>query len=158
MSPSFPCSPMNRQCLRKKTRIVKNSESKQKLQNWVLLQCLGKYYFRCLMINISFSEFFLDDENIWFVDYADDTTSYMLVTKQQKYKWGWLTRLKIFVYGLVTIKSKATMTSIISFWELERAITFIEGLLEFLLTVYLCVYICWHNFSGSTFAMVILAM
>ena len=77
---------MNRQCLRKKTRIVKNSESKQKLQNWVLLQGLGKYYFRCLMINISFSEFFLDDENIWFVDYADDTTSYMLVTKQQKYK------------------------------------------------------------------------
>ena len=77
---------MNRQCLRKKTRIVKNSESKQKLQNWVLLQCLGKYYFRCLMINISFSEFFLDDENIWFVDYADGTTSYMLVTKQQKYK------------------------------------------------------------------------
>lgn len=149
---------MNRQCLRKKTRIVKNSESKQKLQNWVLLQCLGKYYFRCLMINISFSEFFLDDENIWFVDYADDTTSYMLVTKQQKYKWGWLTRLKIFVYGLVTIKSKATMTSIISFWELERAITFIEGLLEFLLTVYLCVYICWQHFSGSTFAMVILAM
>ena len=77
---------MNRQCLRKKTRIVKNSESKQKLQNWVLLQGLGKYYFRCLMINISFSEFFLDDENIWFVDYVDDTTSYMLVTKQQKYK------------------------------------------------------------------------
>ena len=38
------------------------------------------------MINISFSEFFLDDENVWFVDYADDTTSYMLVTKQQKYK------------------------------------------------------------------------
>lgn len=76
---------MNRQCLQKKTSDSKKFRIEKKAPKLGPLAVFGK-----ILLSVSydqhFCEFFLDDENICFVDYADDTTSYMLVTKQQKYK------------------------------------------------------------------------
>ena len=63
-----------------------SSKSKTKNQDWVILQCLERYYFGApqgsilglLLFNIFLCDFFLEYGNNYFANYADNTKIYIV--------------------------------------------------------------------------------
>ena len=105
---------------------------KKKIQNSVIIQNFGRYYFWVprgsilgpLLFNIFWCDLFYQYENNYFAKYADDTSPYIVADNNTEVLTNLSSLAQKTILGLLTIKWKPIMMHVTWLWVLKGILRF----------------------------------